>query len=152
NCSRGEPAAGKCNAAGAKKPEAYSLQYVEDFLEPRTTQMLAARSPQRSKVPFSWSDASLVLAFLSYGSVNQRTRSPHPHSLLPPADHHRDGRGGAGIGVAAISCRPGAHAAVRMVRHQGAHPARRWTDTQQDDRHASGGPSTSAGSDRGGDL
>jgi hypothetical protein len=52
--SRGELAAGRCKAAGSKKPEAYSPQYVEDFLEPRTTQMLAARSPQRSKVPFAW--------------------------------------------------------------------------------------------------
>ena len=29
-----------------KKPEAYSLEYVEDFSGPRTTQMVADRSPQ----------------------------------------------------------------------------------------------------------
>jgi hypothetical protein len=43
---RGEQAAGRCKAEGLKKPEAYSLQYVEDFLGPRTTQMPADRSPQ----------------------------------------------------------------------------------------------------------
>jgi hypothetical protein len=39
-------AVGRCKAAGPKKPEAYSLQYVEDFLGPRTTQMPADRLPQ----------------------------------------------------------------------------------------------------------
>jgi hypothetical protein len=39
-------AVGRCKAAGTKKPEAYSLQYVEDFLGPRTTQMPADRLPQ----------------------------------------------------------------------------------------------------------
>ena len=34
------------SGAGSKKPEAYSLEYVEDFLEPRTTQMPADRLPQ----------------------------------------------------------------------------------------------------------
>ncbi|HJT19437.1 MAG TPA: hypothetical protein VJ746_03140 [Nitrospira sp.] len=29
-----------------KNPEAYSLEYVEEFFEPRTTQMLANRLPQ----------------------------------------------------------------------------------------------------------
>jgi hypothetical protein len=28
-----------------EKPEAYSLEYVEDFFGPRTTQMVADRSP-----------------------------------------------------------------------------------------------------------
>ena len=28
------------------KPEAYSLEYVEDFFGPSTTQMVADRSPQ----------------------------------------------------------------------------------------------------------
>jgi hypothetical protein len=41
-------AAGRCKAAGSKKPEAYSLQYVEDFLGPRTTQMPADRLPQKN--------------------------------------------------------------------------------------------------------
>jgi hypothetical protein len=35
---QGEGAAGRCEAAGLKNPEAYSLEYVEDFFEPRTTQ------------------------------------------------------------------------------------------------------------------
>jgi hypothetical protein len=39
-------AVGRCKAAGSKKPEAYSLQYVEDFLGPRTTQMPADRLAQ----------------------------------------------------------------------------------------------------------
>ena len=34
------------SGAGSKKPEAYSLEYVEDFLEPRTTQMPVNRLPQ----------------------------------------------------------------------------------------------------------
>jgi hypothetical protein len=29
-----------------EKPEAYSLEYVEDFFWPRTTQMVLDRSPQ----------------------------------------------------------------------------------------------------------
>ena len=33
-------------AAGSKKPEEYSLEYVEDFVEPSTTQMPADRVPQ----------------------------------------------------------------------------------------------------------
>jgi hypothetical protein len=33
-------------AAGLEKPEAYSLEYVEDFFGPRTTQLAADRSPQ----------------------------------------------------------------------------------------------------------
>jgi hypothetical protein len=33
-------------AAGSKKPEAYSLEYGEDFFGPRTTQMPADRLPQ----------------------------------------------------------------------------------------------------------
>ncbi len=36
----------RCEAAGSKKPEAYSLEYVEDCVGPRTTQMLADRLPQ----------------------------------------------------------------------------------------------------------
>ncbi len=47
---RGEGAAGRCEAAGAKKPEAYSLEYVEDFFGPRTTQMPAARLPQQNGI------------------------------------------------------------------------------------------------------
>jgi hypothetical protein len=31
-----------------KKPEAYSLEYVEDFFAPRTTQMPADRLPQQN--------------------------------------------------------------------------------------------------------
>ncbi|MGH7180509.1 MAG: hypothetical protein ACREJN_00870 [Nitrospiraceae bacterium] len=42
---RGEGAAGRRAAQGAKKPEAYSLEYVEDFFVPRTTQMLADHLP-----------------------------------------------------------------------------------------------------------
>ena len=30
----------RCEAAGLGKPEAYSLEYVEDFFEPSTTQMV----------------------------------------------------------------------------------------------------------------
>jgi hypothetical protein len=43
---RGKEDAGRCKAAGSKKPQAYSLEYVEDFFEPRTTQMPADRLPQ----------------------------------------------------------------------------------------------------------
>jgi len=43
---RGEGAAGRCEAAGWKKPEAYSLEYVEEFFGPRTMQMPADRLPQ----------------------------------------------------------------------------------------------------------
>ncbi len=32
--------------AGPEKPEVYSLEYIEDFFGPRTTQMVADRSPQ----------------------------------------------------------------------------------------------------------
>ena len=38
---RGKQAVGTCTAASSKKPEAYSLQYVEDFLGSRTTQLPA---------------------------------------------------------------------------------------------------------------
>ena len=34
------------SGAGSKKPEAYSLEYVENFFVPRTTQMSVDRSPQ----------------------------------------------------------------------------------------------------------
>lgn len=37
---------GSCKARGSEKPEAYSLQYGEDFFGPRTTQMGVDRSPQ----------------------------------------------------------------------------------------------------------
>jgi hypothetical protein len=44
---RGEGDVCRCEAAGSKKkPEAYSLEYVEDFFWPRTTQMPADRLPQ----------------------------------------------------------------------------------------------------------
>ncbi len=43
---RGEGAAGRCETAGSKKPEAYSLEYVEDFFGPRTTQIPADRLPK----------------------------------------------------------------------------------------------------------
>ena len=43
---RGEGDAGRCEAAGPKKQETYSLEYVEDFFGPRTTQMPADRLPQ----------------------------------------------------------------------------------------------------------
>jgi hypothetical protein len=36
----------RCQATGSKKPEAYSLEYVEDFFEPRTKQMAMDHSPQ----------------------------------------------------------------------------------------------------------
>jgi len=45
---RGEGAAGRCEAAGSKKPEAYSLKYVEDFFGPGTTQMAADHLPQKN--------------------------------------------------------------------------------------------------------
>ena len=35
----------RCEAAGPEKPEAYSLEYVEDFFLPRTTQMVEDRLP-----------------------------------------------------------------------------------------------------------
>ena len=35
----------RCEAAGPEKPEVYSLEYIEDFFGPRTTQMAANRSP-----------------------------------------------------------------------------------------------------------
>jgi hypothetical protein len=38
--------AARCEAAGPEKPEEYSLEYIEDFFGPSTTQMLADRSPQ----------------------------------------------------------------------------------------------------------
>ena len=34
------------SGVGSKNPEAYSLEYVEDFFEPSTTQMPADRLPQ----------------------------------------------------------------------------------------------------------
>ena len=43
---RGEGDAGRCEAAGSKKPEAYSLKYVEDLFGPSTTQMPADHLPQ----------------------------------------------------------------------------------------------------------
>jgi hypothetical protein len=43
---RGEGDAARCEAAGPEKPEVYSLEYIEDFFGPRTTQMVADRSPQ----------------------------------------------------------------------------------------------------------
>ena len=43
---RHDPSELQVKVAGCKKPEAYSLQYVEDFLGPRTTQMPADRLPQ----------------------------------------------------------------------------------------------------------
>ena len=48
--SRGKEAAGRCKAAGSKTPEAYSLEYVEDFFGPRTTQILADRLPQQNGI------------------------------------------------------------------------------------------------------
>jgi hypothetical protein len=33
-------------AAGQEKPEVYSLEYIEDFFGPRTTQLVADRLPQ----------------------------------------------------------------------------------------------------------
>jgi len=43
---RGERGAARCEASGPEKPEAYSLEYVEDFFGSRTTQMVTDRSPQ----------------------------------------------------------------------------------------------------------
>jgi hypothetical protein len=43
---RGESGAASCEAAGPEKPGAYSLEYVEDFFGPSTTQMVADLSPQ----------------------------------------------------------------------------------------------------------
>jgi hypothetical protein len=47
---RGEGEAGRCKAAGSKKPEVYSLEYVEDFFGTRTTQMPADLSPQQNGI------------------------------------------------------------------------------------------------------
>jgi hypothetical protein len=41
-----EGGAGRCEAAGVEKPEAYSLEYVEDFSAPKTTQLLVHRLSQ----------------------------------------------------------------------------------------------------------
>jgi len=43
---RGEGDATRCEAAGPEKPEVYSLEYIEDFFGPSTTQKVADRSPQ----------------------------------------------------------------------------------------------------------
>jgi len=43
--SRGEGGGAGCEAAGPEKPEVYSLEYIEDFSGPRTTQMVADHSP-----------------------------------------------------------------------------------------------------------
>ncbi len=43
---RGEGGAARCEAAGSEKLEAYSLDYVEDFSGPSTTQIVADHSPQ----------------------------------------------------------------------------------------------------------
>jgi hypothetical protein len=43
--SRGKGGGGRCEAAGPK-----TLEYVEDFLEPRTTQMPAERLPQQNGI------------------------------------------------------------------------------------------------------
>ena len=43
---RGEGEAGRYEAAGSNKPESYSLEYVEDFFGPSTTQMPADHLPQ----------------------------------------------------------------------------------------------------------
>jgi len=37
---------GQMRGAGLEKPEAYSLDHIEDFFWPRTTQMVVDRSPQ----------------------------------------------------------------------------------------------------------
>jgi hypothetical protein len=47
---RGKGDAGRCKATGSKKPQAYSLEYVEDFFEPRTTQMPADRLRQQNGI------------------------------------------------------------------------------------------------------
>jgi hypothetical protein len=36
----------RCEAAGPGKPEAYSLEYVEDFFRTSTTQLVVDHSPQ----------------------------------------------------------------------------------------------------------
>ena len=43
---RDEGGAGRCEAAGSKKPEAYSLEYGEDFFESSTTKMPADHLPR----------------------------------------------------------------------------------------------------------
>jgi hypothetical protein len=43
---RGEGGAARCEAAGPEKPEVYLPEYIEDCFGPRTTQMVADRSPQ----------------------------------------------------------------------------------------------------------
>ena len=43
---RGEGGAARCAAAGLKKPEAYSQEYIEEFFGPSTTQMVADHSLQ----------------------------------------------------------------------------------------------------------
>ena len=56
---RGKGAAGRCReAAGSKKPEAYSLEYVEDFFGPRTTQHAG-----RSFAAVEWHYSDRLLGF-----------------------------------------------------------------------------------------
>ena len=50
---------GRCEAAGAKKPEAYSLEYVEDCFGPRTTQMPADHLPQQNGITQTGSEAEV---------------------------------------------------------------------------------------------
>ena len=47
---RGKGDARRCEAIGSKKPEAYSLEYGEDFFEPRMTQMPEDRLPQQNGI------------------------------------------------------------------------------------------------------
>ena len=48
---RGERGAGRCEAAASKKPETYSLEFVEDVFELRTMQMPAEYVPQEKGLP-----------------------------------------------------------------------------------------------------
>jgi hypothetical protein len=46
---RGEGAAGRCEARRLEKPEAYSLEYVEDFFWLRTTQWNSPQDAQKGR-------------------------------------------------------------------------------------------------------
>jgi hypothetical protein len=59
-----------------EKPEAYSLKYVEDFFEPRTTQMPADRLPQQNGMTRTGSQCPSVDACQLVGTVHRHLADP----------------------------------------------------------------------------
>ncbi len=90
---RGKGAAGSCKAAGMKKPEAYSLEYGEDFFGPRTTQMPADRLPQQNGMtrtdssPREFQKGSARSS--PEGSLREARRTPAPCPPTSPLTHTR---------------------------------------------------------------